>query len=123
MRRYLLPTLFIATLSATAAHAVPMSCPTTQHSKALTTASLFDGPPEAMADLRPNEGPEKNGLIRTWWSLADIHKAGRQPHVVCGYTGGGTLVLKPGKTVKTCFRYLQTVGKAGEYRVRALRCE
>lgn len=122
MRRYLFPAVLAATLFATAAHAVQMSCPASQKGKRLTTASLFDGPPEDMAELRPEEGREKNGLLRTYWMLGDIHKAGRVPHVVCGYDGGAQVTLKPGKTVKACIRFLQHDRKGG-YSVYSLRCE
>lgn len=123
MRRFLLPMLAIGTImTATAAHAVQMSCPASQKSKALNAASLFDGPPEGMVELRPQEGKEKNGLLRTYWMLGDIHKAGRTPHLVCGYEDGGQVVMKLGKTVKACIRFVRT-DKKGNSSVFSVRCE
>lgn len=123
MRRYLLPMIAVGTMmTATAAHAVQMSCPATQKGKRLSAVSLFDGPPEDMAELRPEEGREKNGLLRTYWMLEDIHKAGRVPHVVCDYDGGGKVVMKPGKTVRACIRFLKSDRKGG-YSVFSVRCE
>jgi hypothetical protein len=110
-------------LAATAAQAVPMSCPITRQGKPLTAVSLFDGPPAEGADLRPQEGRERNGLLRTWWSLAEIRKGGRQPHVVCDYANGQQVTLTPGKTIKTCVRFMRRLDEAGNYSVYALRCE
>lgn len=112
MRRYLMPVLAVGTMmTASAAHAVQ-----------LNTASLFDGPPEGMVELRPEEGKEKNGLLRTYWMLGDIHKAGRVPHLVCGYEDGGKVVMKLGKTVKACIRFVRT-DKKGNSSVFSVRCE
>jgi hypothetical protein len=123
MRRCLLSMIAVGTMmTATAAHAVQMSCPATQKGKRLTAVSLFDGSPEEKAELRPEEGRERNGLLRTYWMLEDIHKAGRAPHVVCDYDGGAQVVMKPGKTVKACIRFLQR-DRTGEYRVFSVRCE
>lgn len=122
MRRHLFPAVLALTLSATAAHAVQMSCPVSQKGKALNAASLFDGPPEDMVELRPEEGQEKNGLLRTYWMLGDIHKAGHTPHLVCGYEGDGKVTMKLGKTVKACIRFLRSDRKGG-YSVFSVRCE
>ncbi len=122
MRRFLFLTFAAAAAIATATQAAPVACPVSQHGKPLTAASLFDGPPEDGADLRPEDSARPiNGHMTTWWSLAEIHKQGRQPHLVCEYVSGGKLVLKPGKAVRHCTRLLQ-LGADKAYHVRSVRC-
>ena len=122
MRRLLFLTLAAAAAIATTVQAAPVACPASQHGKRLTAASLFDGPPEDGADLRPEDSARPiNGQMTTWWSLAELHKQGRQPHLVCEYVSGGKLILKLSKAVRDCARILE-LGPDKAYHVRSVRC-
>lgn len=119
----ILSTLTLASFASGAAHAAPaLGCPV-QPGKALEHLTVFDGPPQDMASLRPEDGREvKRRLRQTWTGLADSAKHGRQIHVECRYKGGATQVVKLPKTVRTCFQDLQRIDDKGNYRTLSFGC-
>jgi hypothetical protein len=103
-------------LSAGAAEAA--TCPATHHGKPLEHVTVFDGPPKDMASLRPEDGREMNRKLRQTWDVAGI----RQVHVECGYKGGGSRVIRPPRSTKTCTQDLRRLDTKGNYRLLSFGC-
>lgn len=67
------------------AAAVETACPARVGKSPLSSAALFDGPPEQMADLMPDSASVATGRTTATWTVDYVYKAGRQVHLVCKY--------------------------------------
>jgi hypothetical protein len=123
LHRSLLLTLLAASAIAGAAQAAPFTCPARHQGKAFEGVTVFDGPPEEMASLRGHESREVKGKFRSWWSVQESLKAGRELHVQCRYAGGAAQVIKPPKTAKTCVEQLRRLDNKGNYRTLSFSCQ
>jgi len=94
--------------------APPISCPATikdeTHAYPLNYASLFDGPPNKLADLMPDSDKE------TVWTLPlyqkGAHDRGESLYFVCRYSKTEkTLTLQVPKTAKKCSVYGDDKGR------------
>jgi len=72
---------------AVAGQAAELDCPafepSTGHRHALDSASVFDGKPEELADLEPQDGV---------WDLQPYRTPDRQLYLVCRYSGTKSVV-------------------------------
>lgn len=102
MRLYVtLAAAAVAALSATGAQAASFTCPTEIESDATSGGqpqsfkfryvSFFDGDPEDLADLAPEEGPDPNKLVQHWQFT---RTKGRPIIMVCRYHGTQQTVRK-----------------------------
>lgn len=87
-----------------------LGCPNFQKNKALYSVSVFDGPPEQMAELiADSAGYLPNRNVYGTWGLSYIFKAGRYPYLVCKYgnsTHSEKVVIKVSSKVNSC-EYLE----------------
>jgi hypothetical protein len=90
------PFLAVAVVACTAAAPVPMACPPTitdaNGTHALNNASLYDGPPDQMADLVP----DRTGAVDRW-SLDGV-----DPYLVCKFQETTKVVTLHAVGAKVC---------------------
>ncbi|MFG1464453.1 STY0301 family protein [Xanthobacter sp. DSM 24535] len=67
-------------VSASGAALSAVECPSHLHSQTLGAVSVFDGPPEEMVDL----APEQTGKRDTW---SGLDRTGRPAFLICRYKG------------------------------------
>lgn len=103
MRRSLLLSALAALAVAGTAQAAPVSCPARHQGQPINGGQVFDGPPEQMADLRPDGDRRVGRERRATWKVAYVYKAGRQVHLLCHYAGGvAPMAVKASHPVKVC---------------------
>lgn len=102
MRLYVtLAAAAVAAISATAAQAASFTCPATietdttsggqPQSFKFRYVSFFDGDPEDLADLAPEDGPDPNKLVQRWQFT---RTKGRPIIMICRYHGTQQTVRK-----------------------------
>ena len=82
--------------SASPIHAADV-CPA-QDKSALRSVDVFDGSPEEMATLVPDEAHERSG----YWQLGYVYDAGRFVSIRCKYADGSTVDQKLAHKVGRC---------------------
>jgi hypothetical protein len=93
----------IALILTGTAKADEVKCPPFQGKNSLSGAIVFDGPPEEMADLIPDESKGSDNHANSSWQVAYIYESGRNVYLVCKYTGTkDTITIKAEKKVQTC---------------------
>ena len=83
--------------------AADLSCPPSSHGSPLKTVTVFDGPPEELADLVPDTYRKTADGGTSMWNVAYIFAQGRQLNIRCDY-GSQTapVVIQPPASVVTC---------------------
>jgi hypothetical protein len=72
----------------------------------LRFVDVFDGPPEEMASLIPDQVSPRSG----WWTLGYVYDAGRNVTIRCKYTDGHSLDVQLARRVNRC-TYWMDAGK------------
>ena len=106
--------LFLTGLLATSAQAEPVKCPPFSNNMALSAVSVYDGPPEEMANLAPDSTKTKGKLFTANWTVGDIYDAGRQMHLVCKYATAASLTIRVEKKVHMCVFRSNVPNQPGE---------
>jgi len=103
MRRFLLlSALGLVVVGGTAA-AAPTACPAGHQGQAMNGGQVFDGPPEELADLRPDTDRRVGRERWATWNVASVYRAGRQVHLLCHYAGStAPVAVKVSHPVKVC---------------------
>jgi len=103
MRRLLLLPAFVLVAVGGTAAAAPTACPARHQGRAMNGGQVFDGPPEELADLRPDTDRRVGRERRATWNVASVYKAGRQVHLLCYYDGNtAPITVKAPHPVKVC---------------------
>lgn len=101
-RASLLPVLALLAVAGVA-EAAPTACPASHQGQRFNGGQVFDGPPEEMADLRPDHDRRVDRERRATWAVAYVAKAGRRVHLLCHYAGqAAPVAVKVPAAAKTC---------------------
>ncbi|MFA5121804.1 STY0301 family protein [Zavarzinia sp.] len=85
------------------AQAAEVACPAAQGGAPLANVTLFDGPPEELASLVPDDSTrDKNGDTRSTWDVSYIPQAGRTLYVQCDYGKATAPVTLKAEGVQSC---------------------
>ena len=69
----------------------------------LSGAILYDGPPEEIADLIPDQAKGSGDHATSSWDVAYLYDTGRNVYLVCKYTDlKDAITIKVEKKVQTC---------------------
>jgi len=90
--------LFLACLSAVWTSAIGAEICPSRPGQPLRLVSVFDGPPEGMADLIPDQASARSGS----WSLGYVYDAGRSVAIRCKYADGQFLDVQLARRVNRC---------------------
>jgi hypothetical protein len=92
----------VAFILAGTAQAEEMKCPPLHGKNPLSGVSVYDGPPDEMADLISDKSSGEGDQIRASWEVGYIHDAGRSVYLVCKYGKHETITVKAENKVQTC---------------------
>lgn len=107
--------ILIALMLADTALADEVKCPPLQGKSPLSVATVYDGPPEEMADLIPDESKGSGDHANASWEVGYIYDAGRNVYLVCKYTGlKDTVTVNAKKKVQTCIYRTHSSKKPAE---------
>lgn len=81
-------------------------CPS-RRGQPLRFVDVFDGPPEEMASLIPDQASPRSG----WWTLGYVYDAGRNVTIRCKYADTQVLDVQLVRRVNRC-TYRMDAGKA-----------
>lgn len=119
MRRFAVLSALAMFAVAGTAQAAPTACPAQHQGQAMNGGQVFDGPPEEMADLRPDTDRRVGRERRASWNVASVYKAGRQVHLLCHYAGAAEPVMvKASRPVTRCVYRMDLM-----WRGLSLRCD
>jgi hypothetical protein len=90
--------LAAALLAQGAAHAADTAPCQKQPGTALKHVDVFDGPPEELASLMPDDGSKASSRF----TLGDLYDAGRFATIRCEYANGKTTDVKLSAKVEAC---------------------
>lgn len=104
--------LWVLVLFGSALSAQDASCPRHRKTEALTSVDLFDGPPDEMAQLKPDVSRGQGSHAYASWDVGYIFDQGRNLFLVCKYMGSEpAITLKVNKKVRSC-TFKGALGKA-----------
>jgi len=94
--------LFVLLLSGTTAQADEVKCPSLHAGIQLSSAIVYDGPPNEMADLIPDKSRGSGNHATSSWEVGYIYDAGRNVFLVCKYGLNDFVTIQAKKKVRTC---------------------